>query len=253
MDWYLVIEFSSIIQQDRFGSGPFDLVLEGWQVPALLVKIGDGPVQRFNIDREAVVIGRAETVDVRIKDAAVSRVHCQVSRTPAGRWILQDFGSRNHTYLDDHPITKHELIHGDTFYVGPAKIVFSGAPAEGTNIPGGTTLPLEDKDELLMAEVDSRFGGLAEESSQRVSVSEDLAELAVEDSGDMTMVPDDPLQALADDASRIDSGTCPLCDVPILPGRTYCDPCAAKLDEQRQAMILKPEERSSFWRKLFGR
>ena len=222
-------------------------------MPALLVKIGDGPIQRFSIDRESMVIGRAQTVDIRIDDASVSRVHCQVTRTPAGRWLLQDFGSRNHTYLGDTPINKHELIHGDAFFVGPAKIVFSGAPAEGKPIPGGTTLPVEDRDELLMMESDSRFSGLADEFRDQVDVSDELTQMATGDSGDMTMVPDDPLQALADDATRADADECPLCGAAILPGRTYCGECSRKLDAHAQAMQLQPQEKPSLWRRLFGR
>lgn len=222
-------------------------------MPALLVKIGDGPVERFSICRECLVIGRAETVDIHVDDASVSRVHCQVSRTPGGRWLLQDFGSRNRTYLGDRPIAKHELIHGDVFYVGPAKIVFSGAPAEGDGLPGGSTLPVEERDELLMAEADSRFSGLADEFRDQVDVSDELAEMARGDSGDMTMVPDDPLQALADDATRVEADKCPLCGAAVLPGRTYCAPCGRRLDEQAQAMQLRPEEKPSLWRRLFGR
>ena len=202
-------------------------------MPALLVKIGDGPVERFSICRECLVIGRAETVDIHVDDASVSRVHCQVSRTPGGRWLLQDFGSRNRTYLGDRPIAKHELIHGDVFYVGPAKIVFSGAPAEGDGLPGGSTLPVEERDELLMAEADSRFSGLADEFRDQVDVSDELAEMAA--------------------ATRVEADKCPLCGAAVLPGRTYCAPCGRRLDEQAQAMQLRPEEKPSLWRRLFGR
>ena len=163
-------------------SGRFCWFEEPTIVPALLVKVGDGPVERYKIDRESLVIGRAVTADIRVDDASVSRVHCQVSRTPAGRWLLQDFGSRNRTYLGDRPVSKHELIHGDVFYVGPAKIVFSGAPGEKDQPPGGTTLPVEDRDELLMAEADSRFAGLADEFRDQVDVSDELAEMASGDS-----------------------------------------------------------------------
>ena len=249
--------FGSLISWKRRGPcrvGVVDYNRTGSCVlPSLLVRIGDGPVTRYAIEREALVIGRARSVDVRIDDPAVSRVHCQVSRTPAGRWMLQDFGSRNHTYLGDTPITQHELIHGDTFFVGPAKFVFSGVRSDGPPIPGDTTLPVEDRDELLMAEAGARFDGLAAEFRDQVDISDELASMVHSDAGDMTMAPDDPLQALADDATRVHGGECPLCHVTVLPGQTYCSECRRRLDAQRQAMQLRPQEKPSIWRRLFGR
>ena len=218
-------------------------------MPSLLIKIGNGPVQRYNITRESVVIGRAETVDVRINDPAVSRVHCQIIRTPSGRWMVQDFGSRNQTFLGDRAISKNELIHGDVITVGPARIVFSGAPVTGSAIAGDTTIGLGEKDPVK-EEFGSRFGGISDESEDIFDVSEDIAEMA---SGEMTMVPDDPLAALAEDATQAESDSCPMCGASKLPTASYCGPCARKLDEKRQAMDIRGEDKRSLWSRLFRR
>ncbi len=213
-------------------------------MPALLVKIASHAVQRFPIDRETVVIGRSESVDVRIDDPAVSRVHCQVVRTPTGRWILQDFGSRNKTFLGDEPVDKHELIHGDTFFVGPAKIIFSGAP--------------EDESQLMLLADRSSAGAIrataAGHADDEVTISDDVATLA---SGDMTMMPDDPLTMLAEDSRRSGAGEdtdCPMCGGPRLPSARFCNACNQKLDERRQAINIRaPQQKESFWRRLFGK
>lgn len=219
-------------------------------MPSLLVKIGDGAVKRYEITRESVVIGRAETVDVQIDDPSVSRVHCQIMRSPSGRWLIQDFGSRNHTYVGDHEISKQELIHGDVIRVGPAKMVFSGSPVEGESIAGDTTIGLGGRDREDKGEFRSEFGGPGEEGEEMIDVSDKVAEMA---SGDMTMVPDDPLAALAEDSTHMESDECPLCGRSKLPRAAYCGPCGRKIDDHRQSMQLRPESRPSIWRRLFGR
>jgi pSer/pThr/pTyr-binding forkhead associated (FHA) protein len=210
-----------------------------------MVKIGSGAVKRYDFDRDAIVIGRSETVDIRIDDPAVSRVHCQVTRTPSGRWILQDFGSRNKTYLGDEPVGRHELINGDTFHVGPARIVFSGAPGDPAKLLGDATTGVGD------AVPDTEAWSSLDDDE--VAISDDLAELA---SGEMTMIPDDPLHALAEDSRRsgIEEDTsCPMCGGKRLPGDKFCGPCQRRLDAQQQSLrVHRSEEPKSLWKRLFG-
>lgn len=51
------------------------------------------------IDVDSARLGSGNTVDIRLSDAAVSRVHAQVRRSPEG-WLAEDLGSTNGVFVD---------------------------------------------------------------------------------------------------------------------------------------------------------
>jgi diguanylate cyclase (GGDEF)-like protein len=65
------------------------------------------------------VIGRGREADVRIDDAGASRAHARVTATAEGRYILEDLGSTNGTFVDARKVDRCELRSGDRVYVGP--------------------------------------------------------------------------------------------------------------------------------------
>ena len=52
------------------------------------------PVGAWEFEKESISIGRSKTADVRLDDAAISRVHCIVEVRAAGVYV-KDCGSRN--------------------------------------------------------------------------------------------------------------------------------------------------------------
>jgi|APFre7841882724_1041349.scaffolds.fasta_scaffold12165_2 hypothetical protein len=80
---------------------------------AKLVVSRDGALieSRFLGERR-LVIGRAEGVDLRLDDPAVSKQHAAVN-VVGNDHILQDLGSANGTFVNEQPIERHLLQHGD--------------------------------------------------------------------------------------------------------------------------------------------
>ena len=67
---------------------------------------------------DTVEIGRGRDCEVQIDDTGVSRRHAQLERM-GGRFILQDDGSRNGTFIGGERVKRHELRDGDRIQLGP--------------------------------------------------------------------------------------------------------------------------------------
>ncbi|HSD43192.1 MAG: FHA domain-containing protein [Bacteroidota bacterium] len=64
------------------------------------------------IERDRVVIGRAEGAGVRLEDQAVSKQHAAIEMV-GNDHILQDLGSANGTFVNGTRVTRHLMRHGD--------------------------------------------------------------------------------------------------------------------------------------------
>jgi hypothetical protein len=64
------------------------------------------------IERDRVVIGRAEGVGIRLEDQAVSKQHAAIELV-GNDHILQDLGSANGTFVNGTRVTRHLMRHGD--------------------------------------------------------------------------------------------------------------------------------------------
>lgn len=79
----------------------------------IVVKQKDGNTKQFQFTQGPISIGRGANSHVFLPDKAVSRQHAVVHNTEDGKWIIKDMGSSNKTYLNDKPIDKAEIKHGD--------------------------------------------------------------------------------------------------------------------------------------------
>jgi hypothetical protein len=79
----------------------------------IVVKQKDGNTKQFQFTQGPVSIGRGANSHVFLPDKAVSRQHAVVHNTEDGKWVIEDLGSSNKTYLNDKPIDKAEVKHGD--------------------------------------------------------------------------------------------------------------------------------------------
>jgi hypothetical protein len=64
------------------------------------------------IEEKRLVIGRAEGVDIRLEDAAVSKQHASIEVMGVDH-ILLDLESSNGTFVNGTRVTRHLLRHGD--------------------------------------------------------------------------------------------------------------------------------------------
>ena len=83
----------------------------------LVVKQKDGRTKEFRFTEGPISIGRAANSHVFLSDRSVSKQHAVISATGAGKWIVEDLGSANKTYLNDKEIQKAEIKTGDCLRV----------------------------------------------------------------------------------------------------------------------------------------
>lgn len=73
--------------------------------------------------KDVCVLGRALDCHVHIRDLTVSRRHARISAVE-GRYVLEDLGSGNGTFVNGRAITRHPLRHHDQIRVCSAQFRF---------------------------------------------------------------------------------------------------------------------------------
>lgn len=85
-------------------------------------------------------IGRASSNNLALDYLKTSRSHARLERKGSD-FILRDLQSTNGTYIHDERIEQRALKNGDTFRIGPTRIVFkSGFAQEEMTVVGGLDL-----------------------------------------------------------------------------------------------------------------
>ncbi|HSE49343.1 MAG TPA: FHA domain-containing protein [Terriglobales bacterium] len=82
------------------------------------------PLKEFTLSHGAVTIGRLPDNLVQIDNLAVSGHHAKVSWS-FERYVLEDLGSTNGTYVNEQRVGKHELVDGDKILIGKHTLEFA--------------------------------------------------------------------------------------------------------------------------------
>jgi len=77
----------------------------------------------FSIEDLPVVIGRETSATLCVADASVSRRHSQIERE-AESFVIEDLESLNGTFVNDVPVKRRELEHGDRVRIGDSQFIF---------------------------------------------------------------------------------------------------------------------------------
>jgi ABC-type multidrug transport system ATPase subunit/pSer/pThr/pTyr-binding forkhead associated (FHA) protein len=97
-------------------------------------------VEKIDLTKDLVTIGRDPENDVAINHPLVSKKHAQIIKQD-GRVYIVDVGSTNGTFVNGIKIRKHPLQELDRIVVGPIELHFSGASLSHT--PTGTVVRLD--------------------------------------------------------------------------------------------------------------
>ena len=98
-----------------------DLGMEG---PALVVRSGGGRAgEHFVPQQESTTIGRSPDCDIFLDDVTVSRQHAVLRRND-GRFVIEDQGSLNGTFVNRRRIESSELADGDELQIGKYRLTF---------------------------------------------------------------------------------------------------------------------------------
>jgi predicted component of type VI protein secretion system len=85
----------------------------GEKAVRLVVKQKNGWTREFQFTKGPISIGRAAECQIFLPDRSVSKQHAVISVTSEGKWIVEDQGSANKSYLNDEEIHKAEIKTGD--------------------------------------------------------------------------------------------------------------------------------------------
>ncbi|HLK37071.1 MAG TPA: GGDEF domain-containing protein [Polyangiaceae bacterium] len=86
----------------------------------LTIISGSSTGRTYSVGDGETVIGRGKEVAVRLDDAGASRTHARILAMPEGRYVVEDLGSTNGTFVDSRRADKPlELKSGDRIHIGP--------------------------------------------------------------------------------------------------------------------------------------
>ena len=138
----------------------------------------------FEINRDAMSIGRRDTMDICIKDATLSGHHADIIRSQRdGKtvYILRDNDSTNGTKVNNVPITEHELKNADIILFGAVEVLFDGdGESDGaTTFQPTVTLDLSLDSNLTTAPSLSNLNPLAEQEEKKRELTHKIMVAAV--------------------------------------------------------------------------
>ncbi|MGA2450791.1 MAG: GGDEF domain-containing protein [Polyangiaceae bacterium] len=84
----------------------------------LTVVVGPHAGRAYSIVEPITLVGRGKTAHVRIDDPGASRSHARIVVSDDGKYVLEDLGSTNGTFVDGVRVERVELKSGDRIRFG---------------------------------------------------------------------------------------------------------------------------------------
>jgi hypothetical protein len=100
----------------------------------LLVSLEGDTAASHSLCKPIMVIGRSIEADICVQGTHTSRRHARLF-VDADAVVVEDMGSLNGTLLNNRPVRKRKLRHGDVLNVGGARLRFV-RPSERPDAPG---------------------------------------------------------------------------------------------------------------------
>jgi hypothetical protein len=92
--------------------------------PALVVRSGGGRAgETFEPQGDRTTIGRSPDCGIFLDDVTVSRKHAELLRRD-DRWLIEDGGSLNGTFVNRKRVESAELDDGDEIQIGKYRLTF---------------------------------------------------------------------------------------------------------------------------------
>jgi Nif-specific regulatory protein len=98
----------------------------------------------FPITAPSVLIGREATANLSIADPSVSRRHSQIEKE-GDEFFIADLDSLNGTFINDVPVKRRPLAHGDRVRIGDSQFLFLLHDGEASPSSKSSEVRLEDR------------------------------------------------------------------------------------------------------------
>ena len=108
----------------------------------------------FTIEDSPVVIGRDRTATLCIADASISRRHSQIDKEDE-EFVILDLESLNGTFVNDVPVKRRQLQHGDRVRIGDAQFLF--LLHDGDVVPRSSEVRFDDAQIVSGSTLQVRF------------------------------------------------------------------------------------------------
>ncbi|MDQ3665321.1 MAG: sigma 54-interacting transcriptional regulator [Acidobacteriota bacterium] len=98
----------------------------------------------FPLTEAPVVIGRETSANLCIADPSVSRRHSQIEKE-GGQFVLADLESLNGTFINDVPVKRRPLAHGDRVRIGDSQFLFLLHESEASPLSKSSEVQFDDR------------------------------------------------------------------------------------------------------------
>ncbi len=98
----------------------------------------------FPLTEAPVLIGRETAAGLCIADPSVSRRHSQIEKD-GDRFVIADLESLNGTFINDVPVKRRPLAHGDRVRIGDSQFLFLLHDGEASPASKSSDVQLEDR------------------------------------------------------------------------------------------------------------
>ncbi|MDP3604520.1 MAG: D-alanyl-D-alanine carboxypeptidase [Polaromonas sp.] len=99
----------------------------------LIITLDGHLLSEFELDKERIIIGRKPHNDIPIDNLAISGEHAAITIFHNDAFV-EDLGSTNGTLMNNQPITKHALHHGDEIEIGRYRLKYVNVEELGSKI-----------------------------------------------------------------------------------------------------------------------
>ena len=137
-------------------------------MPQLIASVKGVEVKHVYITRDRTTLGRKAGNDIVLDTMVVSGQHCAFDLVGVADVYLQDLGSTNGTYVNDHMVRERtRLRDGDVIAIGPYRIKYLQASEEPAPSSFGETQAFlaTAGDSLLPPQVHASFAVISGSSS----------------------------------------------------------------------------------------
>jgi pSer/pThr/pTyr-binding forkhead associated (FHA) protein len=106
-------------------------------MPQLIATVKGVEVKHVFLHKDRTILGRKSGNDIVLDTMVVSGQHCAFDLVGVADVYLQDLGSTNGTYVNDHMVRERTRLHdGDVIAIGPYRIRYLQASEEPSSFSG---------------------------------------------------------------------------------------------------------------------